>query len=403
MLRKRKSCFWLALAIVLSVFAMPFHAVAKEGEDRAAVYVKVPEDWKEPCIWAWDEAGNNAFAAWPGGAMEEDSKNEGWYYAWIPVWADHVIINANEGAVQTGELLLEGKNAWVTVADAEQVEVTGEQLTEGEIPPYVETFPVHVKVDESWEKPCLWAWSAPDGKNVFEAWPGKELKETESGWYEGNLPVWVNSIIINANEGAVQTEDMSIDPAEIWVITEADGTGDFSYEDPEAKEISPVTVWVKAPADWEGPCLWAWSAPDGTNAFSAWPGEALEEDASGWMKKEVPGWVNSIIVNGTEGSVQTADLSVDPGKEVWVVVDSPEAAEVFYEKPAAAESNGKEESAAEPGTVKEPETAAETAAEPINTVKEEHRSGLLPVLFVIIAAAAVGGGIAVSRKKGRGK
>ncbi len=402
MLRKRKSCIWLALAIVLAVFVTPFRADAETEEDRAAVYVKVPDDWKEPCIWAWDEAGNNAFSAWPGGAMEEDSENEGWYYAWIPVWADHVILNANEGAVQTGELMLDGKNTWVTVADAEHVEVTGEQLTEGEIPPYVEKFAVHVKVDESWEKPCLWAWSTPDGKNVFEAWPGKELKETESGWYEGSLPVWVNSIIINANEGAVQTEDLSIDPAEIWVIAEADGTSEFSYDDPEAEEILPFTVWVKAPADWEEPCLWAWSAPDGTNAFSAWPGEPLEEDASGWLKKEVPGWVNSIIVNGTEGSVQTADLSVEPGKEVWVVVDSPDVADVFYEEPAIEESKEKEESTEESETVKESGTTTETAT--TEDVKGEHKSSAPVMVFiVVIAAAVVGGGIAVSRKKGRGK
>ena len=54
----------------------------------------------------------------------------------------------------------------------------------------------------------------------------------------------------------------------------------ISVMDPDAEEVPDVTVWVKAPADWESPCLWAWSAPDGTNAFAAWPGEALAEDGS---------------------------------------------------------------------------------------------------------------------------
>ena len=53
--------------------------------------------------------------------------------------------------------------------------------------------------------------------------------------------------------------------------------------------------------------------------------------APGWLKISVPGWVNSVIVNGSEGSVQTGDLSVDTGKDVWVVVNSAEDASVFYE------------------------------------------------------------------------
>ena len=97
-----------------------------------------------------------------------------------------------------------------------------------------------------------------------------------------------------------------------------------------------ITVRVKAPADWTGPCLWAWSAPDGTNAFTSWPGEPLEDTGDGWLTLTVPGWVNSLIVNGNEGSVQTGDLSVEPGKDVWVVVTDAENAAVSYEKPADA-------------------------------------------------------------------
>lgn len=88
---------------------------------------------------------------------------------------------------------------------------------------------------------------------------------------------------------------------------------------------------VQAPADWAEPHLWAWSAPDGTNAFSAWPGEALQDAGNGWLTLTVPGWINSIIVNGNEGTVQTADLSVDVGKDVWIVVTDADNATVSYE------------------------------------------------------------------------
>ena len=82
-------------------------------------------------------------------------------------------------------------------------------------------------------------------------------------------------------------------------------------------------------------CCWAWSAPDGTNAFAAWPGEALTEAEDGWYTIQVPGWINSVIINGNEGSVQTSDLSVEPGSELWITVTDAENAEVAYEAPAA--------------------------------------------------------------------
>lgn len=56
--------------------------------------------------------------------------------------------------------------------------------------------------------------------------------QEENGWYTAKVPIWVNSIIINANAGEVQTEDISIDPAEVWVTVAADGSYDFSYNDP---------------------------------------------------------------------------------------------------------------------------------------------------------------------------
>ena len=108
---------------------------------------------------------------------------------------------------------------------------------------------------------------------------------------------------------------------------------EVSYEDPDAPDAEPITVYAQVPADWAGPCCWAWSAPDGTNAFSAWPGEAMTEGEDGWYSIEVPGWVNSIIINANEGGVQTSDLSVEVGKDVWISVADAENATVSYEQP----------------------------------------------------------------------
>ena len=297
---------------------------------------------------------------------------------------NHVIVNANDGEVQTGDLTVDPKNAWITVTDADNAEVSYDQATTGNLPEYVETFKLHAKPDESWKNPCLWAWSAPDGKNVYENWPGEELSEAEDGWYTADVPTWVNSVIINGNEGSVQTEDISVDPAELWLTIDAEGKHELSYKDPAMADIPNITVHVMAPADWTDPCLWAWSAPDGTNVYANWPGEALEKGDNNWLVKEIPGWVNSIIVNGNEGSVQTTDISIDPGKDLWVVVNGPEDFNVSYE---------------EPKDVAVSADAADTAAESqtVDSAKENN-TGVVIGIISLAALAAVGTGVGIHAK-----
>jgi len=332
----------LSLSVACACMGFPQTAQAAENDEMVAIHVQTPSDWENPCAWAWNEDGTNAFEAWPGDELDVDADNAGWYYIYVPEFANHVIINANDGGVQTEEIVLEeGKESWITISDAENNEVSYDALTTGELPEYVAKFAVHARVDASWEAPCLWAWSAPDGTNVYESWPGKELSyNEESGWYTAKVPEWVNSVIINGNGGEVQTEDLSIDPAEVWITVDADGKADYSYVDPDKAEAPNVTVHVMAPSDWDAPNLWAWSAPDGTNVYSTWPGEALEEGENGWLTKEIPGWVNSIIVNGNGGEVQTSDISIETGKDVWVVVNGPEDYEVTYEEPEVASAGG---------------------------------------------------------------
>lgn len=404
---KKIAAFLFMFAAAFTLFVSNYSSMSVNAqEERVAVYAQVPEDWDAPCVWAWDEEGNNAFDAWPGGETEADAGNEGWYYIWVPAWANHVIVNANEGNVQTGELVLEGGNAWISVEDAENAEISYEALTQGDIPEYVEKFVIHANVPESWEKPCLWAWSAPDGTNAFEAWPGEELKQDDDNWYTGKAPVWVNSVIVNANEGSVQTEDIAIDPAEMWITVAEDGSYEFSYDDPDAVSAPDIHVNVMAPADWEAPCLWAWSAPDGTNAFASWPGETLAEGENGWLSLTVPGWINSVIVNGNEGSVQTTDISVETGKDIWLVVSGAEEYEVFYEEPAdiaatdaMEETEEAETSAEEDATDRNTETPAETDAGESGNEKSGVSAGTIVVIVVVCVMIAALAGYFIIKKK----
>lgn len=147
-----KHLFAVVLAALMLCLLMPVAAFAEEASDgKMIVYAKLPSDWSDPHLWAWADDGTNAFDAWPGGEMEADSNNDGWYYCWIPETTNNIIINANDAAVQTSDYKLESKNAWVTVTDAENVEISYDAQTTGDLPEYVEKFKIHAQVPDDWQ------------------------------------------------------------------------------------------------------------------------------------------------------------------------------------------------------------------------------------------------------------
>ncbi|MDY2809955.1 MAG: starch-binding protein [Candidatus Faecousia sp.] len=385
-----KKTIAILIALVMMVSCLSLTAFAAEDNEMVPVLVKVPEGWDAPNCWAWADDGTNAFAAWPGEAFE--AWEEGWYYIYVPSFVQNIIVNANQGtddAVQTDGIVVEaGKEVWITVAEDNSAEVSYEAQLRGEIPAYVEKFVVHAYVPLSWKTVNMWAWSAPDGTNAFEAWPGEGMVEGDDGWFTGKAPTWINSLIINGNEGSVQTEDISVEGKELWITVYEDLTYDLSYEDPN-KAVPNITVHAQVPDDWSAPCCWAWSAPDGTNAFSSWPGEALTQDGD-WYTIEVPGWINSVIINGNEGSVQTSDLSVEAGKDVWVVVTDPENATVSYEEPAIE---------VVPDETEAPTTEAPATDAPAEEPAQESGSSTAIIIGVIVAVVIVAGVAAVVIKK----
>lgn len=383
----------ILLSAILCLLCLPSAAFAAGADEMVPVVVKAPEGWEAPCLWAWADDGTNAFSAWPGEELE--ALEGGWYYTYVPSFVQNVIVNANNGSetpVQTEGIVVDaGKEVWLIIGEDAVAEVSYESQARIEIPEYVEKFVVHAYVPLDWKTANLWAWSAPDGTNAFDAWPGLALKEGEDGWFTGKAPVWINSIIVNGNDGEVQTEDVSVEGRELWITVYEDLTYDLVYEDPN-KTAEDITVRAQVPADWDGSCLWAWSAPDGTNAFASWPGEALTQDGD-WYTIQVPGWINSVIINANEGSVQTTDLSVEPGKDIWVVVNSPEDATVSYEEPAG-EPSQPAPAETEPAPSDEPAPSAEPEAAGSNN------TGLI-VGGMAAAVVVVGGGaaLAVSKKK----
>lgn len=383
MIKQLKKITAFLLMSVVMIGAIPTVVSADEkGDERNVIYVQAPDEWENPCIWAWNEDGTNAFEAWPGEEMDKEPSNEGWYYLWVPSYANHVIINANSGTVQTEEVILEEGNAWVTINDDCSTSISYEALTDGEAPVYVDKFAVHVQVDDTWEEVSL----LYGNEQIL-------LSKGDDGLFSKKIPVTAESVAIT--NGTVTTEEISLDPAEVWITVSDDGNVDFSYVDPAKANVANITVSVMVPSDWDGASLWAWSAPDGTNVYTTWPGEAFEEGKNGWLQKEIPGWVNSVIINANEGSVQTTDISVEAEKDIWIVVNDAEDFELSYEEPVV------EQEDSDVSTDEVKDEAVTTSSVANDDAQNSAKTNMTSVVIVVIAVIFViaGGVVFVIKKK----
>lgn len=100
-------------------------------------------------------------------------------------------------------------------------------------------------------------------------------------------------------------------------------------------EQADITVHAYVPSSWKDPGCWAWSSFTGENVFDAWPGESMRE-RGGWYKIDVPAWVNYVIINANDGSVQTEDIEIESGYDIWIVIDSSESYyTLYYNEPSS--------------------------------------------------------------------
>lgn len=373
----------------LNLDASHIHAEAEDDtdEDMTIVYVQVPDEWKDPALWAWTDDGENAFEEWPGEKFIADADNEGWYYQWIPTETRNVIVNANQGEVQTEEdIVLEAKDAWLTVNAVDDIAISYEQETEGDIPEYVETYDLHVKAPAEWEE-----------IKVLDSEEENELDKAEAADDEGvftlKAPVTITSLVFSNGED--KTAPIDLDPAEVWLSIADDLALDFTYDDPNEPDVEDITVKAYVPEDWDGPAFWAWLDPDGANAFDAWPGQEFEEDGD-WYVTTAPGWVNSVIVNANGGEVQTDDITVEPGKDLWIVVKAPDDYEVYYEEvdlselteePTEEETEAEIEETEE--EIEETEEGVETTEAQEEEQEESSNTGLYVVLGIIALAIII--------------
>ena len=108
------------------------------------------------------------------------------------------------------------------------------------------TFTVHVHGPEGWGNITLWAWSAVEG-DLFDAWPGAAMTAAEDGWFTYDVPEWVDHLIIGGLGGSEKSEEIVIEPKEVWIDVKKDGTVRFEYE---VFELAVEGYYEFAPGYW---------------------------------------------------------------------------------------------------------------------------------------------------------
>lgn len=258
---------------------------------------------------------------------------------------------------------------------------------------------VHIQAHESWEKCYAYNWPESLG-----GWPGTELSAGDDGLYTLTISGNFDGMVIGAGDGQPQTvdiTDLDLSAGEAWiVIGEAGADGKHTYtisytapgeggntetpdvpvatpgepvetpdeptETPDAPAATPsegnVLVHAYVP-EGTSPCFWAWESASQKNAFTEWPGEAMTKDGDWWII-EVPNWCDGMIVNDGGSGEQTQDITVEAGKEVWIVVNPYDwkASTAYYELP-----NVDEVIPDEPPVVEVPEVSRPTVGEPAAT------------------------------------
>jgi hypothetical protein len=223
-----------AAALAVTLIAAPMTANAEA--EMAVVYAQIPDSWEAPHVWAWNNDGDHAFSNWPGGAMQEDPNNPGWYFVHIPASMEWVIISADVGddREQTGDLIIDGLPVWITITGTEAGEVTWthDQETDGDLPVYVAMAVVFAQIPAEWDAPHVWSWNN-DGGHAFNDWPGGAMQEDPNnpGWFYVHIPETMEWVIISADVGddRDQTGDLIIGGLPVWITITGTEAGEVTW------------------------------------------------------------------------------------------------------------------------------------------------------------------------------
>lgn len=214
---------------------------------------------------------------------------------------------------------------------------------------------VCAKLPSSWTNINIYYWGAEGA-----GWPGTAMTAISDGWYYFYAPTSMIGIVLNNGNG-VQTVDITgfSTDATIWIqVKDELDNGKHTYEllssapsgitvpaapadpvaPPEDKppvDVGEITVHAQVPESWTNVGAYVWNGGDN----NAWPGTAMTLGDDGWYTVKVPGWAANVIINGD--GVQTNDIAIESGKDIWVIVEASEngfVGTVAYEAPKTGET-----------------------------------------------------------------
>ena len=196
----------------------------------------------------------------------------------------------------------------------------------------LQDFTVHAAIPSSWTGIGIWCWSDADGRNLFEAWPGQAMKSDGEGWYSYTVPGWVDSVVVNALDGTVQTADLSVAGKEIWLVVNSDLTCDVYYEKPVVTREKIVYAYV--PEIWRSVNCRAWAGD--AHVFDKYNGAEMAKSGD-WYTIVVPDWVEYVEISGDREPYDSGDVAIGSGKDAWVILACGNEVLVRYEQPSADE------------------------------------------------------------------
>lgn len=245
------------------------------------------------------------------------------------------------------------------------------------------SYTVYVDVPDGWNAPYIWTWNSTG--DLFDAWPGKQMVDDGNGWYRYSLPSSYLDFIISNGSG-VQTEDIRVNGKDVEVVVEEDGSYTINYREETLTEWeNGINVTVSVPDDWKEPYMWAWDSAQG-DVFSQWPGAAMTLN-NGTYTIELPNWTTGVIVNANNSSIQTMDISIEPGKDVWIIVNSEAEIQVQYSAFEGGEDTTPDQDGENGTTAGSDDTTTNAPTQDTDGDNDDDKGGNNNLLYVIIPVA----------------
>ena len=184
----------------------------------------------------------------------------------------------------------------------------------------VGTMRINADVPADWDDVRLYYWHDNGANN---GWPGTAMtKVDQSGSkYYLDIPADVGYVIVNNGNDTQQTNDLRVTPGmESSITVSPRPEGHTYYPAVVSNVVKSADAHVKAPADWDKVYLYCWR--DNGQQIVDWPGVEMEKGSDGLYSGLISSETSYVIVNNGDNYMQSNDIDVLAGKEVWISLDS---------------------------------------------------------------------------------